>query len=57
MRVPLSTPAGNYRQAGYAAIAAGAALGVAGGALGRAGKAKAAKAHEVVEAHDLEKKS
>jgi len=54
---PLSAPAGNYRQAGYAAIAAGAALGVAGGALARGTKSKAAKAHEVVDAHDLEKES
>lgn len=54
---PLSTPAGDYRKLGQAAIVAGAALGVGSAALSRAGKARAAKAHETVDAHDLEKKS
>ncbi|RME16067.1 MAG: twin-arginine translocation signal domain-containing protein [Alphaproteobacteria bacterium] len=54
---PLSTPAGDYRRVGLAAAAAGAALGVAGGLMGRANKARAARAHEAVDAHDLEKKS
>jgi len=54
---PLSVPAGDYRKLGLAAVAGGAALGVAGGAVARSGKAKAARAHETVDAHDLEKKS
>ena len=54
---PLSVPAGDYRKVGLAALAGGAALGVAGGAMARATKSKAAKAHETVDAHDLEKKS
>lgn len=54
---PLSTPAGDYRKLGLAAVAGGAALGVAGGAMARARKSRAAKAHESVDAHDLEKKS
>jgi len=54
---PLSVPAGEYRKLGLAAVAGGAALGVAGGAVGRANKARAARAHETVDAHDLEKKS
>ncbi|MCP5039170.1 MAG: hydrogenase small subunit [Rhodobacteraceae bacterium] len=54
---PLSVPAGDYRKLGLAAVAAGAVAGVAGGALARSGKARAAAAHEKVDAHDLEKKS
>lgn len=54
---PLSVPAGDYRKLGLAAVAGGAALGVAGGVMAKANKSKAAKAHEVVDAHDLEKKS
>ncbi len=52
---PLSAPAGDFRQAGLAAVAAGAVLGVAGGAIARSTKSKAAANHEVVDAHDLEK--
>ncbi|MBZ0129616.1 MAG: hydrogenase small subunit [Rhodobacteraceae bacterium] len=52
---PLSVPAGDYRKYGLAAIGAGAVAGVAGAALARAGKARAAAAHENVDAHDLEK--
>lgn len=54
---PLSEPAGDYRKVGLAALGAGAAAGVAGGLLARTGKARAAAAHEPVDAHDLEKKS
>ncbi len=54
---PLSVPAGDYRKLGLAAIGAGAAAGVGGAALARASKAKAARAHENVDAHDLEPKS
>ena len=52
---PLSVPAGDYRKMGLAAVAGGAAVGVASALLSKAGKAKAAKAHETVDAHDLEK--
>jgi hydrogenase small subunit len=54
---PLSVPAGDYRKLGLAAVGAGAAAGVASALLNKAGKAKAAKAHENVDAHDLEKPS
>lgn len=54
---PLSVPAGDYRKLGLAALGAGAALGVGSALLNKAGKAKAAKAHETVTAHDLEKSS
>jgi hydrogenase small subunit len=54
---PLSVPSGDYRKMGLAAVAGGAALGVAGALLAKAGKKKAAKAHENVDAHDLEKTS
>jgi len=54
---PLSVPAGDFRKLGLAAIGAGAVAGAAGAALARGSKAKAAKAHELVDAHDLEKKS
>ncbi len=54
---PLSVPSGDYRRLGLAAVAGGAAAGVAGGLLAKATKAKAAKAHETVDAHDLEKSS
>ena len=54
---PLSVPAGDYRKAGIAAVAGGAAIGLASAAMAKAGKAKAAKAHETVDAHDLEKSS
>ncbi len=52
---PLSVPAGDYRKMGLAAVGAGAALGVVSGALSRSGKARAARAHESLNAHDLEK--
>ena len=54
---PLSVPAGDYRKLGLAAVGAGAAVGVASAVISRAKKAKAAKAHEIVDAHDLEKSS
>jgi len=54
---PLSVPAGDYRKMGLAAVGAGAAIGVGSAMISRAGKAKAARDHEVVDAHDLEKKS
>ena len=54
---PLSTPAGDYRQAGLAALGAGAVLGVAGGAAARATKARAKARHQEVNPHDLEKPS
>lgn len=52
---PLSAPAGNYRQAGLAALAGGVALGAAGGLAARAHKARARANHEDVNPHDLEK--
>lgn len=54
---PLSVPAGDYRKLGLAAVGAGAVAGTAGAVMARASKAKAAAAHEIVDAHDLEKKS
>ncbi len=54
---PLSVPAGDFRKLGLAAVGAGAVAGAAGAAMARGGKARAAKAHELVDAHDLEKKS
>lgn len=54
---PLSVPAGDYRKMGVAAVAGGAAVGVASALLSKAKKSKAAKAHETVDAHDLEKSS
>ena len=52
---PLSVPAGDYRKMGAAALAGGAVVGAASALLHKAAKAKAAKAHETVDAHDLEK--
>ncbi|MFC1672949.1 Ni/Fe hydrogenase, partial [Pseudomonadota bacterium] len=52
---PISVPAGDYRDLGLAAVAGGAALGAAGAAMAKARKSKAAKEHETVDAHDLEK--
>ncbi len=54
---PLSVPTGHYRKVGMAAVGVGAAAGIAGAMLAREGKAKAAKAHENVNAEDLEKSS
>lgn len=54
---PLSVPAGDYRKLGLAAVGAGAVVGAGSAMISRAGKAKAARAHEPVDAHDLEKKS
>ena len=54
---PLSTPAGNYRQAGLAALAGGAVLGAAGGLSARATKARAKKHHEDVNPFDLERET
>jgi hydrogenase small subunit len=54
---PLSVPAGDYRKAALEAIAVGVVAGAAGAGLARANKSRAAKAHEKVDAHDLERKS
>ena len=55
---PLSAPAGDYRQAGLAADRRRRRARVLRAARWRgATKAKAAEAHETVDAHDLEKKS
>lgn len=54
---PLSTPAGDYRQVGLAAIAGGVALGAVGGAAARATRARAKSRHEDVNPNDLEKNS
>jgi len=52
---PLSLPAGDYRMAANTAAAVGVGAGVASALLAKAGKAKAAREHETVDAHDLEK--
>jgi hydrogenase small subunit len=54
---PLSVPAGDYRNIGLAAVGAGAVIGAASAMVSRAAKAKVAKAHETIDAHDLEKPS
>jgi hydrogenase small subunit len=54
---PLSVPAGDFRKIGLAALGAGAVAGAAGAMIARSSKARAAAAHETVDAHDLEKKS
>jgi len=54
---PLSVPAGDYRKIGLAAVGAGVAIGAVSALVSRASKKKAAKAHEAVDAHDLEKPS
>lgn len=52
---PLSVPAGDYRNAAYVAAGAGVALGAASALVAKARKSKAAREHETVDAHDLEK--
>jgi len=52
---PLSLPAGEYRMAAYTAAGVGVGVGTASAVMARAGKAKAAREHETVDAHDLEK--
>lgn len=52
---PLSVPSGDYRKMGLAAVVGGAAVGTASALLSKSRKAKAVKAHEIVDAHDLEK--